>query len=219
MGGVIKKINQLLSVPKTLFVNFYYLPINVAIHLPIRISHKVKIASLGSRNSVKLLNKNARISIGFEGSFSLGGVGYWSIGKDASVLFCGKAVFGRGIQFICNGKMVIGDDFCCNAECILNACSKIVFGDRVLLGWRSCVLDGDGHNVLHAEKNEGYEKHNVEIGEHVWLASDAKVLKGSRIPSGSVVAANACISKEFCEENLLIGGFNKILRKNIIWER
>ena len=74
------KLDKILSIPKTLLFNFYYLPFMDAVRLPIIVSRKVKIGSMGSRKSVQLRNKRAKISIGFEGSFGLGG-GYWILGN------------------------------------------------------------------------------------------------------------------------------------------
>lgn len=212
-----KKLDKFLSIPKTIFFNFYYFPIKKAIKLPIRVSRKVKIGSMGSRNSVRLMDIRGRISIGFGGSFALGErtMGYWYVGKNAVVIFKGSAFLGRGIQFICNGEMIIGSGFWCNADCILNASKYIEIGNDALWGWRCYVLDGDGHKILPKQK----EDNGVSIGDHVWLASDTTILKGSRIGKNSVVGAKGCISKEFFEENLLLGGFNNILKKDISWEK
>lgn len=68
------KLDKILSIPKTLLFNFYYLPFTDAVKLPIKVSRKVKIGSMGGRKSLQLKNKQAKISIGFEGSFGLGGV-------------------------------------------------------------------------------------------------------------------------------------------------
>ena len=116
------------------------------------------------------------------------------------------------------GVIEFGDRFFCNANCVLNASTRITFGDDVLLGWNCTVLDGDGHSVFsESGRPDGHKA--VEIGKHVWLASGVTILKGSRIGDGCCVAANGCITKEFESRNLLLGGFNKVLRKDICWER
>ena len=114
------------------------------------------------------------------------------------------------------GGIIFGDNFYCNANCIINAGKSLTFGDNVLMGWNCTVLDGDGHSLI--DKNGMTGRFDpVYIGNHVWCASDTKILKGSFISDDSVVAAGACISKKFRENRLLLGGFNKILRGNIDW--
>lgn len=110
----------------------------------------------------------------------------------------------------------IGEGFWCNADCIINASSDIKIGDYGLWGWRCCVLDGSGHKVLPYNLNKSKF---VEIGAHVWLASEVSILSGSKIGNDSIVAAKVCISKEFQDSNLLLGGFNKLLREGVSWEK
>jgi acetyltransferase-like isoleucine patch superfamily enzyme len=121
-------------------------------------------------------------------------------------------------KLLWGGVLEFGNHFFCNANCILNAGDHIFFGDDVLLGWNCTIIDGDGHGIIsECEKSSRHEP--IEIGKHVWLASGATILKGSKIRDGSCVAANGCITKKFTDCNLLLGGFNKVLRKNIEWVR
>lgn len=80
------------------------------------------------------------------------------------------------------------------------------------------MLDGDGHKMF-SEGNLKEQTGKIAIGEHVWVASNATILKGALISNKSVVGARACVTKEFNQENILIGGFNKVLQKNIDWQR
>lgn len=118
-----KFFELLLDLPKTLFINFYYLPVKRAIKLPIRVSYDVKIGSLGKRDSIKLA-EGSRISIGKGGSFALGSNSYWYIGENGKVIFNGKAVFSKGIQLVADGNIKFGKDFWCNANCIINSGKK-----------------------------------------------------------------------------------------------
>lgn len=125
----------------------------------------------------------------------------------------------KGLKsLLTGGGIEFGDHFYCNANCILNAVERICFGDDVLLGWNCTIIDGDGHTIV-SECRETTRHEPIEIGNHVWLASGVTILKGSKIADGGVVAANGCVSKKYESNNLLIGGFNKVLREEISWER
>lgn len=211
-------LDKLLDLPKTLLFNFYYLPFKKAIKLPIRVSHKVRIGKMGKRGAL-VIEKDEHISIGNGGSFNICDVpGYWSLGENATVVFEGGATFGRGIQFICDGNITIGSDFYCNAGCVINCGKEIKFGNKALLGWNVTILDGDGHSIIHnGIPKQPYE--SILVGNHVWLASNSVILKGSIIPSNTVVAMGGLVSKSFRDENCLIGNQNKVLATNISWRR
>ncbi len=59
----------------------------------------------------------------------------------------------------------------------------------------------------------------VKIGDHVWIASNASVLKGSDIKSGTVVGYGSIISKSIEKDHVLLGGINKVLKDNIDWRK
>lgn len=213
------KINKafkiVLDLPKTIFINFYYLPLKRAIKLPIRVSYDVKIGALGKRDSV-ILSSDSIISVGKGGSFALGSNSYWYIGKNGKVIFDGKATFSRGVQIIANGNLKFGKDFWCNANCIINSGKNIEFGDKVLLGWNVSILDGDGHTMIYnGLESKAYE--DIYISDNVWIASGGVVLKGSYLRKNTVVAARGIVSKKFNEENILIGGSNNIIRRDVEW--
>ena len=118
-----KKIRMLFKIilgfPKSLFLNLYYFPLSKALKFPIIVTSNLKISSLGKKGNVVVDNPSKRIFIGYGEAFALGKKNsYWEIGDNASVVFKGKATFGAGIQFICTGKMTIGDNFYCNGDCL-----------------------------------------------------------------------------------------------------
>ena len=114
--------------------------------------------------------------------------------------------------------MILGGNFYCNADCIINAGKKIEIGKDVLLGWNVTIIDGDGHVMLHSEQEmPRYEE--ISIGDHVWLAANSSVLKGSMIKNDSVVAYGGIVSKKMELPNVIIGGQNKVLRTDSNWRK
>lgn len=211
--SILKKI---IGLPKTLYFNMYYFPFLKALKLPVIVAPDVKLLNMGSKDGLEL-NFKKRVYLGYGESFALGGETCWSLVGDGKICFKGSAIIGKGTQIICvGGGITFGDNFYCNANCIINAGKSLIFGDSVLMGWNCTVLDGDGHNLI--DKNGVIKRFDpISIGNHVWCAADTKILKGSLISDDSVVAAGACISKKFQKSRLLLGGYNKILRENIDW--
>lgn len=215
---MIKKILNV-SIYKTLKINFYYFNFRQALKIPILIGRKTVIKNLGSKSAVRV--ENGRISFGIlKGSFGLSNnsSNYWDIGKEGSITFHGDASFCRGINLIANGKFDFGNNFSCNANCVFNSAKHISFGDGCLIGWNVTIMDGDGHYILQDNKIVNALK-SINIGKHVWIASNSSILKGSTIPDDSVIACNSVISKAFSENNCIIGGNSKILKKEIEWRK
>ncbi len=213
-------IKSILGIPKTLYFNFYYLPFWKAVRLPFRVASNVKIKSMGQRTSV-MIKEGAKIHIGTVGSFGLGNKQstYWQIGKNATVIFRGDAILGKGTQIIANGVLEFGDDFFCNANCIINSGNDVTFGSKCILGWNVTVMDGDGHSIH--KQGDPVTVHPypyIYVGNHVWIASEAMLLKGAFVQEHSVVAAKGCVTRKFEKDSLLVGGFNRILSENICWE-
>lgn len=82
------------------------------------------------------------------------------------------------------------------------------------MSWDCLVMDTDFHRI-------GGQVCDREVGicDDVWIGCRSTILKGAHVPSGSVVAAGALLTKEFREENVLLGGCNAILKYGISWER
>lgn len=215
-----KLLSFLFGLPKTIFFNFKMLPFSQAIKLPVWIAFDVKLGSLsGKRNLILKHCKFGVVKFGFGGSFNLGGPGFVSI-KDKCIMH-GSFSIGRGVQFVVEkgGSAEFGDHFVVNANCILNTGrNAMYFGRDFLGGWGITLLAGDGHMVYPIGCVPCNEKKDFYIGNHVWIGSDVKCLKGIRVGNDSVVAANSLITKSFQKDNLLIGGTNRIIKENVTWQ-
>ena len=218
-----KMIILLLSIPKSVFFNFKYLPIKQAIKLPILLSYNTKV---NNKNS-KIVIKNEEISFGMisiglkEGSFNLSEKKrcYIELNEKSELIFWGKAIISKGSVICCsnNAKIILGNNFSCNANCIITAQKEIRFGDNNLIGWNVNVMDGDGHDIFKDNQIINFSR-NIEIGNDVWIASNVTVLKGTKITDGSIVACNTTISGDFNTGSCIISGTKgKIIKEGISW--
>lgn len=211
-----KLLSKIKGICKTIYFNFYYLPPTRAMQFPIKVHESVIIGGMGTRRAISV-NEKSSIKIGFGQSFGLGNTTYWKIGDSGTIVFDGNAIIGRGSQIIADGEIIFGQEFYCNANCIINSGKKITFGEKCLIGWSVEIIDGDGHKVFHSgDKTEEYKP--VIIGNHVWIGSNSMVLKGASIPDNSIIAADSCTTKSFNEPNVLIVS-NKVIKTDIDWER
>lgn len=124
-----------------------------------------------------------------------------------------------------NSIVQIGDNLS-----VMNSC-EIVFrpeknlhvtiGDDCMFASRILIRATDGHTVKSKAtgKTLNYGK-PVEIGNHVWIGNDVTILKGSKIPDNSVVAATATVTRAFTEPNAIYAGVPaKLVKTGIDWAR
>ena len=83
------------------------------------------------------------------------------------------------------------------------------------------VRSGDAHVVYDKDTKQVLNPDSdVEIGNHCWIAWNCQILKGSKIPNGSIVGGNSFVNKKFEEESCVIAGTPaKVVKRNIGWDR
>lgn len=96
-----------------------------------------------------------------------------------------------------------GDDVSIGSGATLLATeSKIIFGNKVLLGPNVTIVGGN-HNTsivgkfmydVHEKRVE--DDQDVIIEDDVWICSSVIILKGVRVGRGSIVAAGALVNKD-----------------------
>ena len=146
---------------------------------------------------------------------------YLLLNENASIQFNGRCTMSSGVSLSLDiGKLEIGENFYCNKNCAISCNDHIVIGDNVLFGWDVELLDSDNHKVIHQNESEPCMHGPITIGNHVWVAAKAHILKSSAIPDGSVVAYRSLVTKRFEGEKLLLGGSPaKVLEEGIDWEQ
>lgn len=197
-------------------------PFKLAIKLPIYIHPQIKLGSI--RKGCIILKGNniyrGMIKIGFYTSEGLHySSGYLSIHNQGLLIFEGSATFAKGSSIrIDKGKMVVGNNFYCNANCFFRCTDLIRFGENVLIGWDVSFNTTDGHLILYkgkTKKNSG----PITIGNHVWIASYSRIAKNTEISNNSVIAQQSLVTKTFIQDGILIGGIPaSVLSENIAWE-
>lgn len=98
-----------------------------------------------------------------------------------------------------------GDDVFFNVGAYVCVFEGLTIGSRVMFGERVSIHDED-HVIGHVEAGAPrYRTTPVTIGDDVWVGANVVVLRGSRIGSGSVVAAGAVVRGEVPEGVVVAG--------------
>lgn len=139
----------------------------------------------------------------FDGPVSIGAGGRWDIGPEAIV--------------------TVGADTYFSPNTLLVASSQIHIGKRCAIGWDVQILDADFHShgpigTLDESESAKFFRAPVEIGQHVWIGSGARIYKGVKIGDGCIVAGGTVVAKSFTEPNALIGGSPaRVLKSGVEW--
>lgn len=209
----------LLSLPKTFFWNIKIFGLK-GLKLPILIKYDTKMDIKGNV-TISQQQKTFESRIGFGGSDGIHSLGNCFLHvSDRSQLIMGKAfkISQGGRIFINNNGIVeIGDNFFSNKNVFISCDKSIKIGSDVILGWNVAIRDSDGHEIIEngiIHNNTG----KVNIGNHVWLASEVHVLKNTSIGEGCVVGYRSTINKHFDDVySLIVGTPARVVRKNIQW--
>lgn len=218
MKKITKSIRYLLGLPKSIYISFKLCSLSDAIHLPIIVSHKTKLANLTGKVTLGKV-KTGIIRVGF------GSVETYDFSYERTILsipghihFEGKAKIGLGSRISISGIFYAGNNFHISAASTLIVRNKLSVGENSLIAWECIITDADHHHILDKSGAIVNPPEEITIGKNVWIGARTMILKGSRIPNGCVIGAQSLISKSFeVEKTLIAGNPAKIIKKNIHW--
>lgn len=80
-------------------------------------------------------------------------------------------------------------------------------GKNVLIAWDTTLMDSDMHSIINLENNQLIPKSKkVFIDDNVWIGTRSIILKGTHIPTGSIIGAGSVVAGKFNEKNSVIAG-------------
>ena len=201
MKHIFQKIKNnlwvLRSLPQTIYFNFHYLPYRQARHMPILL-YKPKFVKLkGSINidSDKIHMGMIKLGINNVSIYPNNGI---SMEIDGNIHFKGTCNIGNNSALSIKSKnsgVTFGDNFNATTSLKLVCYNCITIGKDVLVGWNCIICDTDFHTVIYIKnKKESNQSKPIIIGNHVWIAHNCCIHKGSEIPNNIVVAAKSLVN-------------------------
>jgi len=200
-----------------------YLPFDIGIKVPIYIGSKVKI-DIDKKSHIQIIGKVNRGQIRI--NITNGSVGVKSDNKsliclkeDSRLIFQGKSSFFKGsiIKGLDCGVISIGDGVTFNKNAFITCRKKITIGRDCMFGWNCNIRDCDGHDIFDSNQLINPDK-EIEFGKHIWCCANCSILKGTKIPDGTVIAYGSLVNKKFEDKCCIIGGHPaRILKQNIKW--
>lgn len=129
----------------------------------------------------------------------------------------GHVLINRGARVVVDegAQLSIGSDTFVNCFTIIHATSLITIGRDCAISWRCEIFDSQYHALTY-EGRRG-ERRRVTIGDHVWIGAGTRILDGSEIGDGCVIAAGSVVSGSFPPRSLLGGTPTRIIRPDVDW--
>jgi len=127
------------------------------------------------------------------------------------VEFRGDAKISPWCRLVGVPKIVLGRHFFMNSFGFLKG--EITIGDDVLLG-PGVVIWGRDHLMEPGRpiREQGHRSEPIRIGDDVWIAAHAVVLRGVTIGTGAVVGAGAVVTRDVPEGGVVVGNPARVVR-------
>ncbi len=120
----------------------------------------------------------------------------------------------HGVTIVSLRNMKVGADFGCNTGSYINAVGGITFGSQVLIG--SNVTISSGRHEIEGRSASIISRPTTPlrttIGNDVWIGAGASILAGVTVEDGTVVGANAVVTKDTLPYSVMVGIPARVLR-------
>lgn len=128
--------------------------------------------------------------------------------------YCGENVnIERGARFGAGTKIHIGRNSGLGINCVVPNGS--IIGDNVMMG-PNCYIHERNHNFKRTDIPmilQGFATSQpVIIDDDVWIGRDVTIMIGRHIATGSIVAANCVLTKDFPEYSIIGGNPSVLIR-------
>lgn len=107
-----------------------------------------------------------------------------------------------------SGKLIIGDNVNLTQDITISSIDKVEIGSHSLVAEFVSIRDG-GHDFKIEKRinQQGYSRKAIKIGSDVWIGAGSRILKGSIIEEGCIIAANSVVlEKTKTTKHCIYGG-------------
>ena len=222
---------------KTIALFFHAYFLNIL--LPCKVSSQgfakgISVKSVAKKSSVTI-GKRARLNtvsftigengaIFIDGSSRLNNVSFHLPGSNAKVCI-GSCCMISNTEFWIEddaNEIIIGDNTYIGGAhlAVTGKEKKIRIGKDSMLSNGIVIRTGDSHSIIDLSNGEKMNpEQNVFIGNHVWIAQNVTILKGSTVNDDSVIGCCSVVCNSFEHNSLIVGSPAKTVKEGICWNK
>lgn len=223
MWNRINQLRRILRVSpwRTLFLNFYMLPLNQAIRLPIILTRNVRFYNLSGKIVLNGIVKTGMVRFGFFGEDNM----YWNSAKTLLQIE-GRLVLSHNIH-IANGIVIrvekdanlrIDENVRISNEVRIICYNDITIKKNNRIAWECQIMDTTFHYIRNISTKEYNTIHGtIVIGENNWIGNRCNIMKGTKLPNYCIVTSGSLINKDFSEHqySVLAGSPAKLIKQGV----
>lgn len=210
-----------LSLWRTLFMNFYFLPFNQAKRIPIYVYGGLRITKFIGKIGIECVpSELCRGMIKINAFSEAPGPAFGDteiILGHGQIIFDGHALIGRGSKLLLwgGGILHIGNNVCINHGVSISCSKSIYLGRNLRLGHQCQIMDTNFHYTYRTgERKVRRNNSSIILGHHCWIGTRSTIMKGVELPAYTTVAANSLVNRNITnQERTLIGGMPAKLLK------
>lgn len=120
-----------------------------------------------------------------------------------------------GVTIVQANRLSVGRHFGCNTGTYLNAIGGIAMGDYVLIG--SNVTISSGRHPIEGQMPPVFARPAqpgpITIEDDVWIGAGAVIMPGITLRRGTVIGANAVVTRDTDEYGVYVGAPARLIRK------
>ena len=128
-----------------------------------------------------------------------------------------------------SGKVFLGEYSQIGPNSIIRSVESIVIGDYTMISANVVIADNNSHSINPIDReivqktpsgslfrSMRYSEHAaIRIGNKCWIGENSRICKGVTIGDGSIVAANAVVTKDVPEFTIVAGNPARIVKTGI----
>lgn len=103
-----------------------------------------------------------------------------------------------GVYLLNPEKVSFGNNVSVHPMCYLDASGEIIIGNDVSIAHGVTVMSTEHifEDIYKPIKDQGIIEQKTIINDNVWIGAKATILAGNKIGAGSIIAANAVVTKD-----------------------
>jgi acetyltransferase-like isoleucine patch superfamily enzyme len=155
----------------------------------------------------------------------LNGASFRIVGNNNIIEFGENVNIGKGCSFWAEGnniRIYVGNHTTFTHKVHVNAQednSQILIGDDCMFSNTIIIRTSDSHPIYNSDNIRINPAKSINIGEHVWIAPNTKIMKGVTIGSGSIIGSDTIVTKDLPSNILAVGHPAKIVKTDVRWTR
>lgn len=195
-----------LNIVKTIYVNLRLLPFKQAIHLPIYIYGKVKLACLNGSVEIKAPIKKGMITLGRwdDKFFATRKCAELFIPKGCKIIFHGTTYIGidYSIRMGQKGILEFGDMATITSGVIIGVNKYVSIGKYSRIVWNTRIMDSDFHFTYNSETLEvSPNTKPIIIGAFNWIGNNTAINKGTITSDYTIATSGSILNKNYIKLN------------------